>query len=181
MLVGGISHFAFAAFEHDRHDLRFEMAGLRGAFCAVVAFNGQFILVFACDAPFGGDVFGRHAHVNVLEGVVQCSHHHVDHFGVAHASTKARGQTGIGRAAHVFCTAANGDVGIAQQDRLTGGNNGLQTRAAQAVDVEGGRALGAAPVDGGHAGQVHVFGLGVDHMAKHHMANVFAIDVCTME
>jgi len=109
---------------------------------------------------------------------VQGADHHVDHFGVAHACAKAGGQTGVRRTAHVFCTTANGDVAVTQQDGLTGAHDGLQARAAQAVHVEGGCALGAAAVDGRHARQVHVFGLGVDHMAKHHMADILAVGAC---
>ena len=54
-------------------------------------------------------------------------------------------------------------------NRLCG--SGLQARAAQAVDVEGGRLDGAAGVDGGHAAQVGVLGVGGDHVAHDHMAH----------
>ena len=126
MLVCVIGHFAFARFEHDRHDLIFEITGLCSALCTVVAFNGQFVLVFAGDAPLGGNVLGGHAHVNGVEGVVQCAHHHVDHFGVAHACAKTVGVDGVRCTAHVFCAGANGHVGIAQQDGLACRQNGLQ-------------------------------------------------------
>ena len=126
MLVCVIGHFAFASFEHDGHDLILEIAGLRGALCTVVAFNGQFVLVFARDAPLGCNVLGGHAHVNGVEGVVQCTHHHVDHFGVAHACAKTVGIDGIRCAAHVFCAGAYGHIGIAQQDGLACRQNGLQ-------------------------------------------------------
>ena len=107
---------------------------------------------------------------------MQRAHHHVDHFAVAHARAKARGQAGVGRAAHVFSAATNGHVGVAQQDALAGRDDGLQARTAQAVDVEGRRALGAAAVERGHARQVHVAGFSVHHMAKDHMADVFSVD-----
>ena len=181
MFVGVVGDITFAAFQHDRHDLRFEVATFNGALGPVVAFNGQGILLVARDAPFGGDVFGGHAHVDVLERVVQGADHHVDHFGIAHARTKARGQADVGRAAHVFGTTANGDVGVAQQDALAGGNKGLQARAAQAVDVEGGRAFGATAVDSGDARQIHVLGLGVDDMAEDHVADLFALDTCARQ
>ena len=174
MLVGGVGHVAFFAFEHDRHDLVFEAAFQGGALGAVVAFHGQRVLHFAGDAVLGGHVFSGHAHVDVVEGVVQGTDHHVDHLGVAHACAKTGGQTGVRRAAHVFSAAANGDVAITQQDGLAGADDCLQARAAQAVHVESGRALGAAAVDGRHARQIHVFGFGVDHMAEHHMADVLA-------
>ena len=113
MLVGGVGHIAFAAFEDDGHDLAAEVTGLGGALRAVVAFDGQRVLLVAADAPFGGDIFCRHTHVDILEGVVQRADHHVGHFGVAHACAPAHIEGGKGRAAHVLCTAADGDVGIA--------------------------------------------------------------------
>jgi hypothetical protein len=79
-------------------------------------------------------------------------------------------------AAHVLGAAADGDVAVAQQDGLAGADDGLQARAAQAVDVHGRRFLGAAAVDGRHAREVHVARLGVDHVAEHHVAHVLALD-----
>ena len=179
MLVGGVGHIAFFAFEHDRHDLVLEAAFQGGALGAVVAFDRQCVLHFAGDAVLGSHVFSGHAHVDVVERVVQRADHHVDHLGVAHACAKAGGQAGVRCAAHVFCTAANGDVTVTQQDGLAGADDGLQARAAQAVHVERGRAFGAAAIDGRHARQIHVFGFGVDHMAKHHMADVLAVGART--
>jgi len=140
-----------------------------------VALHGQAVLVFARDAPLGGDVLGRHAHVDVVEGVVQGADHHVDHLEVAHARAPAAGEARVGCAAHHLRAAADGHVGIAQLDGLCGRHDGLQARAAQAVHVERGRALGAAALDGRHAREVHVLGLGVHHVAKHHMADVLAV------
>ena len=141
VLVGVVGDFALAAFEHDRHDLRLEAPALDGALCALVAFNGQRVLVGPCDAPLRSNVLSRHAHMDGVKWVMQRAHHHVDHFAVAHARAKARGQAGIGCAAHIFSAATNGHVGIAQQDALAGRDDGLQARAAQAVDVEGRRAF----------------------------------------
>ena len=144
---------------------------------AVVALHGQCILLLAGDTPFGGDVLGGHAHMDGVERVVQGTHYHVNHLGVSHAGTPAHVQGRIGATAHVFCTTANGDIGVTQQNALAGADDGLQAGAAEAVDVESGRALGTATVDGGHTRQVHVFGLGIDHMAKHHVSDVFAFGV----
>ena len=146
-----------------------------------MAFNGQRVLVGPRDAPLGCNVLSCHAHVDGVKRVVQRAHHHVDHFAVAHARAKARGQAGVGCAAHVFGAATNGHVGVAQQDALAGRDDGLQARTAQAVDVEGRCAFGTAAVDRGHARQIHVAGFGVDHVAKDHMANVFAVDAGTRQ
>ncbi|MDT4841314.1 hypothetical protein FQZ97_751640 [compost metagenome] len=175
VLVGGVGHVTLAALEHDRDDLVLEAAFFGGALGAVVAFHGQPVLVFAADAPLGGDVLGGHAHVDGVEGVVQGADHHVHHLGVAHAGAPAHVEAGKRCAAHVFRTPADGHVGVAEQNALRGRDDGLQARAAQPVDVEGGRALGTTAVDGCHAREVHVLRLGVDDMAKHHVAHVLAV------
>ena len=152
-----------------------EVAGLGGLLGALVAFHGQRVLLFAADAPFGRNVLGRHAHVDGVEGVVQGANHHVHHLGVPHAGAPAHVQAGKGRAAHVFGATPNGDVGVAQQNALAGVDDGLQAGTAQAVHVVGRGAFATATVDGGHAAEVHVFGFGIHHVAKHHMAHVFAV------
>ena len=116
MFVGVKHHVALAAFQGHRHDLALEITGLNGALGAVVALHGQGVLVFARDAPFGGNVLGGDAHVDGLERVMQGAHHHVNHLGVAHAGAPAHVQAGIGRTAHGLGTAANGNVGIAEQN-----------------------------------------------------------------
>ena len=174
MLIGGVLHIALFALQGDGNDLVLEVAGLRCAFSTVVAFHRQAVLVFAGDAPLGGNVLGRYAHVDGVEGVVQRADHHVHHLGVTHAGAPAHVQAGEGRAAHHLGTRANGHVGVAQLNGLRGRHNGLQARAAQAVHVERGRAFGAAAVDGRHAREVHVLGFGVHHMAEHHVAYILA-------
>ena len=90
-----------------------------------MAFHGQGVLVFAADAPLGGNVLGGQTHVDVLKGVVECTDHHVDHFAVAHADTPAHVEAGVGGTTHVFGTTANSNIGITQQDGLAGRHNGL--------------------------------------------------------
>ena len=116
-----------------------------------MAFNRQGVLLLTCNAPLRRDIFSGHAHVNGMKGVMQRTQHHVDHFGVTHAGAPTGRQTGVGAAAHVFSTAANSNISVAQQNTLAGRNNGLQARAAQTVDVKGGRALSTAAVNGRHA------------------------------
>ena len=144
-----------------------------------MAFHGNGILLFAADAPLGGNVFGRNPHVDVVEGVVQGTHHHVHHLGVAHAGTPAHVQRRKRCAAHVLGTTADGDVGITQQNALAGVHDGLQAGAAQTVHVVGGCALTATAIDCNHAAQVHVLGFGVDDVAKHHVAHILAVHIGT--
>jgi hypothetical protein len=119
--------------------------------------------------------------VDGVEGVVQGADHHVDHLRVAHAGTPARVQAGVGGTAHALCATTDGNVAVTQRDGLGCGDDRLQPGAAQPVDVEGRSALAAAAVDGRHAGQVHVLGFGIHHMAEHHMADVRAGDVHAVE
>jgi len=129
VLVGVERDLALAALEQHRHDLRFEAALGAGALGAVVALDRQRVLHGAADAKLRRHVFGCHAHVDFVEGVVQRAHHHVHQCGVAHARAKARHQAEIRRAAHVLGPGADGDVAIAEQDRLAGADDGLQPRA----------------------------------------------------
>ena len=52
----------------------------------------------------------------------------------------------------------------AKADSLRGGDDRLQPAAAQPVEGEGGRLDREAAIDSGHAGEVHVPHLGVDHV-----------------
>jgi len=112
---------------------------------------------------------------------VQRADHHVDHLGVAHARAEACGQAGIGRAAHDLGAGADGNVGVAEQNRLAGADDGLQARAAQAVDVEGRRVLAAAALECRDAREVHVLGFGVDDVAEDHVADVLALHLRARE
>ena len=133
------------------------------------------------DAELSSHVFGGHAHVNVVEGVVQSANHHVHHLGVAHAGAPAAGQAGIRCTAHVFSATADSNIAVTQGNGLAGADDGLQARAAQTINVERGRALCTTTVDGRNARQVHVLGLGVDHMTKHNMADILAIRAGTSQ
>lgn len=114
---------------------------------------------------------GGDAHVHLLPGVVQDAEHVVDALAVAHAGAPARALVEVGATAHGFGAAAHGHVAVAVANGLRRADDGLQARAAQAVDVEGGRFDGAAGVDGGHAAQVGILGVGRNHVAHDHMAH----------
>ena len=177
MLVGVEHRLAFAGLLDDRQDLLLEPAlgdRLRGA---LVRGQGERVLVAAGDAVFRRHVLGRDAHVDAVERIVQRGQHHVDHRGVAHAGAPARAGGEVAGTAHAFGPAADGDVGIAQQDRLRGAEDRLQAGAAQPVHRQAGRVLGDAAIQRGDAGEIHVACLGVDDVAEHHMADVLAIDL----
>jgi hypothetical protein len=75
--------------------------------------------------------------------------------------------TPVEAAAHRLGPSGQGHVGVAQHDQLGGRDDGLEPGAAQPVEGEGRRLHRQAAVDRGHPGQVHVAGLGVDHVAEH--------------
>ena len=126
MFVDLKGHVPFFALEHHGHDLGFEVTSFGGTLGPVVAFDRNRVLLFAGDAPFGRNILCRDAHVNRFKRVMQRANHHVDHFGVAHASAPTGAQTGVGSTAHVLGAAANGNVGVTQQNTLAGRHNGLQ-------------------------------------------------------
>ena len=149
----------------------FEVPGGHGGGGALLAEHGQFVLHLAADAIALGHVFGGDAHVHFLPGVVQDAQHVVDAFGIAHAGTVAGGLVEVGAPAHGFAAAANGHVAIAQGNGLRGADDGLQARAAQAIDVKGRGFDGAARINRGHAGQVGIFGIGGDDVAHNDVAH----------
>jgi hypothetical protein len=170
MLVGVEQHRALACGDFNRDDLVLEVPGGDGGSGAALALAGELVLHLARDFVALGHVLGGDAHVHFLPGVVQDAEHVVDALGVAHAHAVACGGVEVGAPAHGLRPAAHGHVepvanGLRRRD------DGLQARAAQAVDVEGGRLDGAARVDGGHAAQVRVLGVGGDHVAHDHMAH----------
>ena len=171
MLVFLKQHGALARGDFDRNDLLLEVTRSDGGGGALLAGQGELVLHLAADLVALGHVLCGDAHVHLLPGVVQDAEHVVDALAVAHASAPARALVEVGAAAHAFRATAHGHVAVAIADGLRGGHDGLQSRAAQAVDVERGRFDGAAGVDGGHAAQVRVFGVGGDHVAHHHMAH----------
>ena len=84
----------------------------------------------------------------------------------------------VGAAAHGFGAGADGHFAVAQGDGLGRGDDGLQARAAQAVDVEGRGFDGAARIDGGHTGQIGIARVGGDDIAHDHMADQIGGNAC---
>ena len=147
MLVGLVCDIAFFAFEDDGGNLAGEVTRLGCALGAVVAFNGQGILDFSGDSPFGCDVFCGHAHMDILKRVVQSANDHVHHFGVPHAGAPAHIERGKRTPAHVFCAPANGYICVAKQNTLAGIDNRLEAGAAQAVHIKSRCSFTASAVD----------------------------------
>ncbi|MCY1370424.1 hypothetical protein D9M69_575140 [compost metagenome] len=98
--------------------------------------------------------------------------HVVDAGAVAQAAAPAHRRQDERTAAHALGAGADGDVGIAEEDALRGGDDRLQAGAAQAVDVERRGFLRDAGVHRGDAAEVGVARFGGNHVAHHHMADL---------
>jgi hypothetical protein len=181
VLVGVEQHHALARLDLDRNDLLLEAARGDGGRGTLLAGHGQRVLLFARDAVARGHVLGRDAHVDLLPRVVEDAEHVVDQLHVAHARAVARGGVEVRAAAHRLGAAADRDVAVAERDRLRRRDDGLQARAAEAIDVEGRRLDRAAGIDGGDAAQVGVLGVGGDHVAHHHVADGRGRDAAALD
>ncbi|MCY1290265.1 hypothetical protein D9M70_394020 [compost metagenome] len=162
---------AFAGLDRDRHDLAEEVPIGDRARGAQLALQRQRILGFTAYAMALGDVLRRNAHMDAVERVVQDAEHIVDGLQVAEAAPPTSAGQQIGSTAHGFGTAANGHLGLPQQQRLRRGDDRLQAGTAQAIDVERRGFLGNAGVHGGYPGEIGVLGFGRDDVAHHHMTD----------
>src|SRR6266567_1865774 len=116
-------------------NLRFEEAGLARANRLLMAFNGEAVLLLACDAVLFGDDFAGHAHVKVLIPVPQAVvDHGVDKLSIAEAVAGSRLLQKIGAVGHRFHAAGHYDFRFAQLDRLCRKRDGFQAGAADFVD-----------------------------------------------
>ena len=172
---------AFAPRHFHGDDLALEAAFGDCPCGALLALDGQGILVFAADAEPGGHVLGGNAHVEGVERIVKDADHVIEHLGIAHARAPTPGRHQVGAAAHRLGAGADGNFSIAQQQRLRRRHNGLQARTAQTVDVERRRFLGAAGLHGGHTAQIRVARLGGNHRAHHHMPDLVRRDARTTD
>jgi hypothetical protein len=177
VLVGVEHRHALARLQFDRQDLLLEVAFLDGIDGAAVALHRKFVLLRARNIPFRGDVLGGDAHVHRIERVGERAHHHVDRAAVPHALAPAQGRHQVAAAAHRFRAAGKRDVGVAEQDGLRRADDRLHAAAAQAVQGHRRRAVRQARVDHRHARQVHVLGLGMNHVAEHHVTDFVRIDL----
>ena len=111
----------------------------------------------------------------VVERVGERADHGVHGHRVLHPLAPAQIGKPVRGAAHRLGAAGHSRVGVTEHDGLGGGDDGLQPAAAEPVHGQRGRADRQAAVDGGHPPQVHVPGLGVDHVAEHGVAHVRGI------
>jgi hypothetical protein len=149
----------------DRNDLALETAFGDGRRGALLRLQRESVLLLAADAPLGAQVLRGDAHVADAEGVGQHRHHGVDRLGVAHPRAAAQRRQQISAARHHFHTAADGEIGVTQHDRLRRVHDRLLRRTAQAVHCEGHRIHAHAATDGGQAGNVGIATLGRDAVA----------------
>ena len=115
----GIKHdVALAAGNRDRHDLRLEAAFRNRLGGTVLRLKRKSILLFTGNLPLGGKILSSHTHVAHTKRIGKCGNHHVDHFGVAHACTRAHCGRKITTTGHAFCSATNPEITVTQHDGL---------------------------------------------------------------
>ena len=138
---------AFGTLEFHRQDLGVEAPLGRRACGSAVAVERKGILGLARHVIFGGDDFGRLAHVPILERAPQAVVHHGVHGArVAQAIAAARPVQQVRRVGHRLHAAGHGDVDVAGGDALGGEHHGLESGAAHLVDGQGGNGVGEARV-----------------------------------
>ena len=167
VFIGFEGHF-FTLHQHvNRGDLAVKIACIDRRSRTGLGGQREIILIFAGDLMFLRDVFCRHAHVTCAKRAVQRAQHHVQGFDIAHLLAPALRRNNKGAARHRFGTASQREVGVTQHQRLHRRNDGLCTRAAQAVHIHRGRSIGHSCLHRRHARQIHVARFGVDDMPKH--------------
>ena len=170
-VFGKGNHVAFH-FHLYRHDLIVEIASFLRFGSTGLAFQCEGILRLPRYVVFAGHVFGRDAHVACAKGAVQRAQHHVERFNITHLRAPPLVWNDEGGEAHVFGTAREAEICIAQHQRLDHRHNRLNTGPAEAVDVHRGRAVEDTCLNRGGAAQIHVARLGVDDMAEGDVANL---------
>ena len=101
------------------------------------------VLLLAADAISGGNVFRRHAHMVIIEDLMETIvDHQVDQLAIAHPLPPSRAWQCVGNTAHGFHTSGEDHIGIATTDGLGGKGNRLDTRGAELVDGGGAGLLG---------------------------------------
>ena len=173
VLIDG--HVALFAGDHVRDDLVLELAGLLRGLGLVLRGDREGVLLGAADLPFGGDVLGGDAHVVIIEDVGEAvDDHRIGEFDLAHLRAVAQ-MRGVSRERHALLAAGDDDPGVARLDLLGGERHGAQTRSANLVNAESGRALGNASLDGGLAGGVLPVA-GGQHLTEDHFADLVGGD-----
>ena len=180
----GVHQNSIAFFLGNAHAHNFtrQVSGFDGGHGTQLAVVGHQVLRFALNLVIGGHVFCGLGHgVHTVLGFHQLVDEAPANGGVIDRVVAAEGGFGLGHhkggAAHAFHTTGNHQTGFTRFDGAGGGANGVQTRAAQAVDGRAGhvdrqtgqqaahvghvavvfaRLVGAAVEHIGHGGPVHI-------------------------
>ncbi len=132
-----VKHHVFAALSDcQRQNLFFEMPCLDRSSGPLMALEGQRVLGAAINVACRRHIFRSHAHMAIAKRVRQRAGHHVGGTHIVHFCTKARSRHQMADAAHVFSATGKNDITVAQHDLFGGGNNDLQSAAAQPVQCQ---------------------------------------------
>jgi hypothetical protein len=147
--------------DFHRHDLVVEAAGGLGRDGALLAAQGEGVLVGAGDLQFRRRVLRRVRHG---VGAVELFHQRIDEApadgGVENLRIAREGRIGLahdeGRARHALDAAGDHQLGVAGADGARRAADGIHARAAQAVDRGAGHRRAAGRKEQGHARDVAV-------------------------
>ena len=107
----------------------------------------ELVLLLAGDAVVAGQVVRRLRHVEAAVGVEQGDHQEVLELPLAELEALARAADDVRRLRHVLHAAGEAGRGVAGEDRLGAGDDGLDAGAAEAVDGERRHLLGHAGLE----------------------------------
>jgi len=151
----------------DGGNLVLEHALLGGLGGELLAAEAKGIAVGLGDVVLGGEVLGGEAHGDVGVEVGQaCPERVLKGNAGTEGGAKAGAADDVGRLAHALGATGERDVGDAELDLLHGRDHGLEARAAQAVERQGGDLDGEAGLEADVAGEVRGVGRGLLDVAK---------------
>src|SRR5690606_1973650 len=167
---------ALAALDHHRHDFLSEEAGSLGGGGALLAAQGEGVLILTADL-----VVLSHVICSLRHGVdaIQLLHLRVDkapaNGGVLDLLRATKGRVSlahhIGRAGHGLHTAGYGQLDLATGDGAKGAPHGIHTRGAESVKSHPGNGFRDAGQQCGHTSNVAVVFAGLVGAAHEHFVN----------
>ena len=128
-------NFAFARFDHNRHDFINKFSRILGCFCLILRIHSKTVLYLAANLPFFCHVFCGLTHMIAIESIPETiSDHAVNITDIAHFVTGAQ-MRDMRRERHIFLSTRGNNLRISQLDMLSGQGNGAQARSADLVDA----------------------------------------------
>jgi hypothetical protein len=134
------------------------------------------VLARPIDVVAGRDVLGGHAHQSMTEGIGQRAIDHVDQSRIPELLAPAHRRRQERCATHDLDAAADRDIRVAEQDRLRGRDDRLESGAAQSVDRHRRCRMRDARLHGGDPRHISIARLGRDHLTENDMSHRGRLD-----